>query len=94
VGCPLLSTLVRSRGSECIALNGSGAAAGLFEVPFELGFERVGVALLFVPLAGEARIVELEANEAIGVWTILRWRQVGLCGLCVVADARGSIRII
>jgi hypothetical protein len=66
VACPLLSTLVKSSGSECIALNGSGAAAGLFDDPFAVGFPRMEVVLLFVPLAGEARMVELEAAVLIG----------------------------
>lgn len=67
VGWPLRSTLVRSRGRECIALNGRVAAAGLFAFafpfPFPLPacFPRVGVALLLVPLAGEARAAELDA---------------------------------
>jgi hypothetical protein len=71
VGCPLLSTLVKSSGRDVIALRGSGAAAGLFEVPFPPGFPRVEVALLFVPLAGEARIVELDAAVVIGTCTML-----------------------
>lgn len=71
VACPLLSTLVKSRGRECIALRGSGAAAGLFEVPLTLCFPRVDVALLFVPLAGEALMVELEAAVVIGTCTML-----------------------
>lgn len=64
VGCPLLSTLVISRGSERIALSGSnGAAAGLFAFPIEVSLPFVVVVLLCVPLAaGEARIVELVAT--------------------------------
>ena len=70
VGCPLLSTLLRSRGAECMALKGSGAAAGL--LPFTAGLPRVDVALLFVPLAGEARIVvELDVAAVIGTCTML-----------------------
>ena len=71
VGCPLLSTLVKSSGRDVIALKGSGAAAGLFEVLFPPGFPRVEVALLFVPLAGEARIVELDAAVVRGTCTML-----------------------
>jgi hypothetical protein len=71
VGCPLLSTLVISNGTECIALKGSGAAAGLFALPFTVGLPRVDAVLLFVPLAGEARMVELEAPVVNGTCTIL-----------------------
>ena len=72
VGCPLLSTLVKSNGADCIALKGSGAAAGLFALPFTAGLPRVDVVLLYVPLAGEARIVvELEAPVVIGTCTML-----------------------
>lgn len=71
VSCPLLSTLVKSRGIEFIALKGSGAAAGLFDVLVPFGFPRIEGALLVVPLAGEARIVELEAAVVIGTCTIL-----------------------
>ena len=69
VGCPLRSTLVISRGAECIALSGCGATAGLFALPFVVNLPRVEVVLLFVPLAGEARMPEPEleaAAEAIG----------------------------
>lgn len=69
VGCPLRSTLVKSRGRECIALSGSGAAAGF--VAFTPGFPRMEAVLLFVPLAGEARMVELDAAVIIGTCTIL-----------------------
>ena len=40
-------------------------------MPLRTGFPRVGVALLFVALAGEARMVELEAAVDIGTWTML-----------------------
>ena len=72
VGCPLLSTLVKSNGADCIALKGSGDAAGLFALPFTAGLPRMDVVLLFVPLAGEARIVvELESPVVIGTCTML-----------------------
>jgi hypothetical protein len=71
VGCPLLSTLVKSRGRDRNALRGCGAAAGLFALPFTVGFPRVDVVLLFVPLAGEARMVELDAAVVIGTCTML-----------------------
>jgi hypothetical protein len=71
VGCPLLSTLVKSRGADCIALKGSGAAAGLFALPFTVGLPRTDAVLLFVPLAGEALIVELEGPVVIGTCTML-----------------------
>lgn len=72
VGCPLLSTLVKSNGADCIALKGSGAAAGLFALPFTAGLPRVDVVMLFVPLAGEPRIVvELDAPVVIGTCTML-----------------------
>jgi hypothetical protein len=64
--CPLRSTLLMSRGSECIALKGSGATAGLFAFPVLFAFPRVDAVLLFVPLAGEARMVELDAVVDIG----------------------------
>ena len=70
VGCPLRSTLVISRGIECIALKGSDATAGLFALPLTPGFPRVEAALLFVPLAGEARMPELEAVDVSGTWTM------------------------
>ena len=66
VGCPLLSTLVISSGGECIALKGCGAAAGLFAFPLVVDLPRMEVVLLFVPLAGEARMTELEAAALIG----------------------------
>jgi len=68
VGCPLLSTLVMSRGNDRIALSGSeGATAGLFEFPIGASLPFVDAVLLFVPLAaGEARIVELDAAVDIG----------------------------
>lgn len=71
VGCPLLSTLVRSKGGDFIALKGSGAAAGLFALPFTAGFPRVDVVLLLVPLAGEARMVELDAAVEVGTCTMM-----------------------
>ena len=71
VGCPLLSTLVMSKGSERIALSGRGATAGLFALPFRAGLPRLDGVLLFVPLAGEARMVELDAAVESGTWTIL-----------------------
>ena len=61
VGCPLLSTLDKSKGKLFKALRGSGAAAGLIALPFGTGLVRPEGVLLFVPLAGEARMVELEA---------------------------------
>jgi hypothetical protein len=64
VGCPLLSTLVISSGRECIALKGCCVAAGLFA--FVVDLPRVEVLLLFVPLAGEARMPELEPAVVIG----------------------------
>ncbi len=66
VGCPLLSTLVISSGAECIALKGCGVAAGLFALPPAVDLPRVDVVLLFVPLAGEARITELEPAVVVG----------------------------
>ena len=69
VGCPLRSTLVMSRGGESIALRGGigvGAAAGLFAFPLVDDLARVDVGILFVPLAGEARMVELEAVVEVG----------------------------
>ena len=71
VGCPRLSTLDRSNGAECMALRGSEAAAGLLAFPLTFDLPRLDAALLFVALAGEARIVELEAAVAIGTWTML-----------------------
>ena len=71
VGCPLLSTLVKSKGADCIALKGRGAAAGLFALPLTVGLPRIDVVLLFVPLAGEALIVELDAPVVIGTCTML-----------------------
>jgi len=71
VGWPLRSTLVISNGGARNALKGSGAGGrGLFAVPMPLtvGFPRDGV-LLLVPLAGEARIVELDAAVAFVVGT-------------------------
>lgn len=49
-----------------MALRGSGAAAGLIAVPFGSGLVRVEGVPPFVALAGEARIVELEAVVAVG----------------------------
>jgi hypothetical protein len=72
VGCPLLSTLVKSNGADCIALKGSEAAAGLFALPLTAGLPRADAVLLFVPLAGEALIVvELESPAVIGTCTML-----------------------
>ena len=72
VGCPLLSTLVKSKGADCIALKGRGAAAGLFALPLTTGLPRVELLLLFVPLAGEPRmVVELEAPVIVGTCTML-----------------------
>jgi hypothetical protein len=55
-----------SRGAECIALRGCGAAAGLFALLVFVDLPRAEAVLLFVPLAGEARMVELEAAVAMG----------------------------
>jgi hypothetical protein len=55
-----------SRGAECIALRGCGAAAGLFALPAVVDLPRVEVGLLFVPLADEPRMAKLEAAMAIG----------------------------
>ena len=68
VGCPLLSTLVRSRGSDRIALSGcNGAPAGNAGLPIAPGFPFIDAGLLFAPLAaGDARIVELDAAVDIG----------------------------
>jgi hypothetical protein len=50
-----------------MALKGSGAAAGLLEVPLAV------ILCRFAALAGEARMAEPEATAVIGVWTILRY---------------------
>jgi hypothetical protein len=47
-----------------MALKGSGAAAGLLEVPLAV------ILCRFAALAGEARMAEPEATAVIGVWTI------------------------
>ena len=66
VGCPLLSTLVISSGWECIALRGCCVAAGLFAFVPVVDLPRMEVVLLFVPLAGEALMPELDAAVVIG----------------------------
>lgn len=40
-------------------------------MPFVVGFPRIDVVLLFVPLAGEARMVELDPATDIGTCTIV-----------------------
>lgn len=54
-----------------MALRGSGAAAGLIALLFGTGFVRPEGVLVFVPLAGEARMVELEAVVAVGTCTMM-----------------------
>lgn len=54
-----------------MALRGSGAAAGLIAFPFGTGLVRPEGVLLFVPLAGEPRMVELEAVVAVGTCTMM-----------------------
>ena len=81
VGCPLLSTLDKSKGKLFKALRGSGAAAGFIALPFGTGLVRPEGVLLFVPLAGEARMVELEAVVAVGTCTMMAVYGV-VFGLC------------
>lgn len=54
-----------------MALKGSGAAAGFVAFTFAVGFPLIDVVLLLVPLAGEARMVELGPAVVIGTCTIL-----------------------
>jgi hypothetical protein len=75
VGCPLRSTLVISSGWECIALKGCCVAAGLFAFVPVVDLPRIEAVLLFVPLAGEARMAELDAAAVIGTCTIVVCRR-------------------
>lgn len=69
MGCPLLSTLLRSRGAARNALSGKDAEAGL-DFPFPFGFPRDDV-WPFAVVAGEARMVELDTPDVDGTWTML-----------------------
>lgn len=62
VSCPLRSTLSISNGGARSALRGKGAAAGLFELPLKLPLT---CPLLLLPLAGEARMPELDIAAAV-----------------------------
>ena len=74
VACPLISTLVRSSGIECMALKGSEAAAGLFALPLAPGFPRAAEEALWcgAPGADEERADGPVAVLAVGTWTIPR----------------------
>jgi hypothetical protein len=80
VAWPLISTLVRSSGSECIALKGSEAAAGLLVLPLAPALPRAEEeALWVVAVAVEERADWLATALAVGTCTILyRGRRISL----------------
>lgn len=79
VGCPLRSTLVRSSGADTIALSGNGAAAGFVALPSAEAFPRPEA--VWLPRAGEARIVAADAMDAaFGTCTMVTDDETGRVG--------------
>lgn len=73
VAWPLISTLVRSSGGECIALKGSAAAAGLLLLPLAPALPRADEgALWVVAVAVEERADWLATALAVGTCTMAR----------------------